>query len=76
MNIVSTQQEGMIDENQFILYSWDSSPYDRCGSGGPTHVPKAEAEEKPQCTHGQGKIRDYVHKLPVLLLQHNTRIAF
>lgn len=39
-------------------------------------MPKAEAEEKPQSTHGQGKIRDYVHKLLVLLLQHNARIAF
>lgn len=39
-------------------------------------MPKAEAEEKPQSTHGQGKIRDYVHKLLVLLLQHNAKIAF
>lgn len=37
---------------------------------------KAEAEEKPQSTHGQEKIRDYVHKLVGLLRQHNARIAF
>lgn len=30
---------------------------------GPTHVPKAGAEEKPPSTHGQGKIRGYVHRL-------------
>lgn len=54
-----------------------SLPLDRRGSRGPTHVPEAEeAEEKPQSTHGQGKIRDYVHKLLVLLLQHNAGIAF
>ncbi len=74
---VSTgKKEGVIDEDQFILYDRDSLPLDRRGSRGPTHVPKAEAEEKPQSTHGQGKIRDYVHKLPVLLRQHNARIAF
>lgn len=39
-------------------------------------MPKAEAEEKPQSTHGPGKIRDYVHKLLALLLQHNAPIAF
>lgn len=52
------------------------SPFDRCASRDLTHVPKAEAEERPQNTHGPGKIRDYVHKLLALLLQHNARIAF
>lgn len=65
----------MMDGDQFILFNWDSLPFDRQGRSL-THVPKAEAEEKPQSTHGQGKIRDYVHKLLVLLLQHNARIAF
>lgn len=49
---------------------------DRPGTRDPTHVPQAEAEEKQQSTHGHGKIRDYVHKLLVLSLQHNNRKSF
>lgn len=63
-----------------------SEPLPDCGQlqrstdEGPTHVPKAGAEEKLPSTHGQGKIRGYVHKLLFflffLLLQHNALIAF
>lgn len=40
------------------------------------HMCPGLKQEKPQSTHGQAKIRDYVHRLLVLLQQHNARIAF